>query len=101
VTISRGSSVRLQSPHKLLLLPSHVSEAFQHYVIVQDAKKFEVLKNEEKLPWSVYVGVLGMPGLTAYIGWKEYSSAKKGEVAFVTAGAGWPRFILDERVAQY
>ncbi|KAJ3502061.1 hypothetical protein NLJ89_g9056 [Agrocybe chaxingu] len=29
-----------------------------------------------------------MPGMTAYTGWKEYSRAKKGEVAFVTTGAG-------------
>ena len=27
-------------------------------------------------------------GRTAYHGWKEYSEAKKGEIAFVTAGAG-------------
>ena len=29
-----------------------------------------------------------LPGRTAYHGWKEYSEAKKGEIAFVTAGAG-------------
>lgn len=29
-----------------------------------------------------------MPGKTADFGWKELSLAKKGEVAFVTAGAG-------------
>lgn len=27
-------------------------------------------------------------GQTAYFGWKEYSEAKKGDVVFVTAGAG-------------
>ena len=27
-------------------------------------------------------------GRTAYHGWKEYSEAMKGEIAFVTAGAG-------------
>lgn len=68
-----------------------------------------LLENKEGLPWSAYVGVAGMPGMytfsqscgegsaqiaylnlgrTAYHAWKEYSSAKKGETAFVTAGAG-------------
>lgn len=29
-----------------------------------------------------------MPGQTAFAAWKEYAEAKKGETAFVTAGAG-------------
>jgi NADPH-dependent curcumin reductase CurA len=29
-----------------------------------------------------------MPGKTAYMAWKEYSSAKAGEVVFVSGGAG-------------
>ncbi|VDB99984.1 unnamed protein product [Peniophora sp. CBMAI 1063] len=40
------------------------------------------------LPWSVYTGVLGMPGQTAYYGWKAYSKAKAGETAFVSTAAG-------------
>lgn len=67
--------------------------AFQEYVIKEDAKAFKVLKNEEKLPWSVYVGTCGMPGKfrslimflteraapgkTAYMGWKAFSKAQK------------------------
>ncbi|KIY44554.1 NAD(P)-binding protein [Fistulina hepatica ATCC 64428] len=35
-----------------------------------------------------YVGVAGMPGETAYMAWKEYSKAKKGETVFVTSGGG-------------
>ncbi|KIK98987.1 hypothetical protein PAXRUDRAFT_30808 [Paxillus rubicundulus Ve08.2h10] len=48
------------------------------------------IDNQCNLPWSVFVGVAGMPAQTAYFGWKEYSysRAKKGEVAFVTSGAG-------------
>ncbi|KAI0357028.1 NAD-P-binding protein [Trametes cingulata] len=61
---------------------------FQHYVIENDPKKFKVIENKEGLPWSVYVGVCGMPGETAAYGWKEFAHPKKGEVAFVTAGAG-------------
>ncbi|KZV65435.1 NAD-P-binding protein [Peniophora sp. CONT] len=40
------------------------------------------------LPWSVYVSVLGMPGQTAFWGWKEYSQAKAGETVFVSSAAG-------------
>lgn len=40
------------------------------------------------MSWSAFVGVAGMPGQTAYTAWKEYSKAKKGEVAFVSGGAG-------------
>ncbi|KDQ64391.1 hypothetical protein JAAARDRAFT_28018 [Jaapia argillacea MUCL 33604] len=61
---------------------------FEEYLIRNDPAPFRVLKNEQKLPWSVYVGAAGMPGQTAYYAWKELSDAKPGETAFVTAGAG-------------
>jgi len=61
---------------------------FQAYVITQDVSQFKVLENKEKLPWSAYVGAAGMPGQTAYIGWKLYAKAKKGETVFVTTAAG-------------
>ncbi|GJJ15203.1 hypothetical protein Clacol_009479 [Clathrus columnatus] len=49
-----------------------------------------ILKNEEKLPWSSYLGTLGMPGQSAYFGWKPYSYAKPacGETVFITTAAG-------------
>ncbi|KAI0332231.1 NAD-P-binding protein [Cubamyces sp. BRFM 1775] len=61
---------------------------FQHYVIEKEPSQFKVIENKEGLPWSVYVGVCGMPGETADYAWKEFSRAKKGETVFVTAGAG-------------
>ncbi|KAI0672048.1 NAD-P-binding protein [Trametes maxima] len=57
---------------------------FQHYVIEHDHTQFRVIDNEENLPWSVYVGVCGMPGETASHAWREYAHPKKGEVAFIT-----------------
>ncbi|KAF8876980.1 alcohol dehydrogenase [Gymnopilus junonius] len=59
----------------------------QHYS-VHDTSDLRVLENKHKLPWSTYLGVLGMPGKTAYMAWKEFSDAKKGETVFVSAGAG-------------
>ncbi|KAI9278775.1 hypothetical protein BDA99DRAFT_493132 [Phascolomyces articulosus] len=40
------------------------------------------------LPLSYYVGVLGMPGHTAYAGLFEVGKPKKGETLFVSAAAG-------------
>ncbi|KAI0051514.1 alcohol dehydrogenase [Auriscalpium vulgare] len=61
---------------------------FQQYFVRNDATGFEILKDNHSLPWSLWVGVLGMPGHTAYVGWKEHARAKKGETIFVSAAAG-------------
>ncbi|CAL1711174.1 unnamed protein product [Somion occarium] len=61
---------------------------FQHYTILKDLEGLRILENKEKLPWSAYVGVAGMPGQTAYCAWKEYAHAKPGETIFITAGGG-------------
>ncbi|KAF9537150.1 alcohol dehydrogenase [Agrocybe pediades] len=63
---------------------------YQNYNIVKDLKSTNLSKfvNSENLPLSTYVGVLGMPGKTAFMAWREYSKAKKGETAFVSTGAG-------------
>ncbi|KAJ7093537.1 alcohol dehydrogenase [Mycena epipterygia] len=60
----------------------------QEYSILPNATGLTFLEKDPKLPWTVYVGAAGMPGQTAYMGWKEYSHAKKGETVFVTTGAG-------------
>ncbi|KAJ7582223.1 hypothetical protein C8J56DRAFT_957260 [Mycena floridula] len=63
--------------------------SFEQYSVVPNPPKaLRVLKNDANLPWSLFVGILGMPGKTAYYGWKEYANPKKGEVLFVTTGAG-------------
>lgn len=69
---------------------------FQNYVIKDKLQGLALRKveNKEKLPLSVFIGVLGMPGKssllfyanvcsmvtlgkTAYMAWKEYSRAKQ------------------------
>ncbi|KAJ6550056.1 hypothetical protein B0H19DRAFT_1160303 [Mycena capillaripes] len=60
----------------------------QEYVVLPELGAFRILDKHPDLPWTAYVGAAGMPGQTAYAGWKEYSDAKPGEVAFVTTGAG-------------
>jgi NADPH-dependent curcumin reductase CurA len=39
-------------------------------------------------PASAYLGVLGMPGLTAYVGLLEIGALKEGETVFVSGAAG-------------
>ncbi|KAJ7448516.1 hypothetical protein FB451DRAFT_1288701 [Mycena latifolia] len=60
----------------------------QEYFVLRDMTGFIFLEKHPDLPLSVYVGAAGMPGKTAYMGWKEYAHAKKGETAFITTGAG-------------
>jgi len=52
------------------------------------AKSFRVIENKEKLPLSYYVGVLGMPGMTAYLSFYHIAKPRKGEVIFISAASG-------------
>ncbi|PCH39423.1 NAD(P)-binding protein [Wolfiporia cocos MD-104 SS10] len=87
-----GVGLVLRSEHASFKAGDHVygTHPFQRYFVAPpaDAEKLTVLKNEEGLPWSVYVGVCGMPGQTAHHAWREYSQAKPGETVFITTGAG-------------
>ncbi|CDP08119.1 unnamed protein product [Coffea canephora] len=40
------------------------------------------------IPLSYYTGLLGMPGMTAYVGFYEVCKPKKGEKVFISAAAG-------------
>ncbi|PWA57871.1 2-alkenal reductase [Artemisia annua] len=40
------------------------------------------------VPLSYYTGILGMPGMTAYIGFYDICAPKKGEYVFVSAASG-------------
>ncbi|GFP78683.1 2-alkenal reductase (NADP(+)-dependent) [Phtheirospermum japonicum] len=42
----------------------------------------------DDVPLSYYAGILGMPGLTAYVGWTEMGWAKQGEFVYVSSAAG-------------
>ncbi|KAI0072843.1 NAD(P)-binding protein [Panus rudis PR-1116 ss-1] len=85
-----GVGVVLRSENAQVKPGDHVYGVlpFQQYIVLPDLKGFRILENKEKLPWSAYVGIAGMPGQTAYYAWKEYANAKKGETVFVTTGAG-------------
>jgi NADPH-dependent curcumin reductase CurA len=53
---------------------------------VGDARRFR--KVDASLPPSAYLGVLGMPGLTAYVGLLDIAAMKAGDTVFVSGAAG-------------
>ncbi|KAF6746490.1 alcohol dehydrogenase [Ephemerocybe angulata] len=85
-----GVGVVLKSKSSEFKEGAHVYGFFRHqnYIVYPNRAGLIVLDNKQKLPWSYYVGAAGMPGKTAYMAWKEYSSSKKGETVFVSGGAG-------------
>jgi NADPH-dependent curcumin reductase CurA len=52
------------------------------------AKGDELVKVREGVPLSYYLGVLGMPGLTAFFGLREIGQPKAGETVVVSAASG-------------
>lgn len=61
---------------------------WSNYTTVSDGKGLTKIDNKAGLPLSYYLGVLGMPGLTAYAGLLEIGKPKEGETVFVSAAAG-------------
>ena len=57
----------------------------EHYV--SDGEGL-IAVDPQTAPVSTALGVLGMPGLTAYVGMREIATAEPGETVFVSAAAG-------------
>ncbi|KAF5315367.1 hypothetical protein D9619_007112 [Psilocybe cf. subviscida] len=89
-TSGRGVGVVLRSEHPDVKKGDHVFGYLSHvhYQVLKDLSTVRLIQNPYNLPWSNYVGVLGMPGQTAYFAWKEHAHPVKGETIFVSAGAG-------------
>ncbi|RPB08220.1 NAD(P)-binding protein [Morchella conica CCBAS932] len=70
------------------IVTGHVG--MEEYAVVPKERLggFKVLDNKEGLPPSYYLGILGMPGLTAYSSFYEIGKPKKGETIFVSAASG-------------
>ncbi|KAJ7758650.1 hypothetical protein B0H16DRAFT_1416140 [Mycena metata] len=86
-----GVAVVVRSENPSIAVGKHVYGhiiVHQEYTVVPELGALQIMEKHPNLPWSVYLGALGMPGQSAYIGWKEYASPKTGEVVFVTTGAG-------------
>ncbi|KAJ6502805.1 hypothetical protein C8R47DRAFT_1039299 [Mycena vitilis] len=86
-----GIAVVLRSENLSVQVGKHVygmTLLHQEYTVFPDLGYLQIFEKHPNLPWSAYVGAAGMPGQTAFGGWKEFSDAKPGEVVFVTTGAG-------------
>jgi NADPH-dependent curcumin reductase CurA len=57
---------------------------WQLYGSVKEVTKVD----ETRVPLSCYLGVVGMPGITAYFGLKEIGQAKAGDTVVVSAASG-------------
>ncbi|KAG0164796.1 hypothetical protein DFQ28_009639 [Apophysomyces sp. BC1034] len=67
-----------------------VHEEYSRYNAEFAEEAFEIRKDikETNLPLTHYVGVLGMPGQTAYVGLLKFGEPKAGETLYVSAAAG-------------
>lgn len=50
--------------------------------------KYLIKVDPEKVPIQAYLGIMGMPGLTSYVGLIDIGKPKEGETIFVSAAAG-------------
>ncbi len=81
-TVGRGPRIKepaLRPGDKVL-----TQLGWQLYGVTREATKLD----EERAPLSYYLGILGMPGMTAYFGLKEIGQPKPGETVVVSAASG-------------
>ncbi|OMP07687.1 Alcohol dehydrogenase superfamily, zinc-type [Corchorus olitorius] len=64
---------------------------WEDYTLIYNNTSLSQLRKiqpDDCIPLSYHVGLLGMPGFTAYVGLYEICSPKKGEYVFVSAASG-------------
>ncbi len=59
---------------------------WENYSLSNGQGLYKLTKNE--VPLSYHLGILGMPGMTAYVGLFRIGEAKPGETVFVSAASG-------------
>lgn len=86
VSVIKSDNAKFK-PGDVLKVPITWTEEYS--VIEKDrADMAQVLENPYGLNTSFFIGVLGMPGLTAYSSYYEIGAPKKGETIFISAASG-------------
>lgn len=57
-------------------------------VVQEDAAGFKIVPQLPGAPLSLYLGILGMTGLTAYVGLTAIAAMKPGDTVFISGAAG-------------
>ncbi|KAE8734059.1 NADP-dependent alkenal double bond reductase P1 [Hibiscus syriacus] len=60
---------------------------WEEYSLISDTTNLIKIEHPD-VPLSYYTGILGMPGMTAYVGFYELCAAKKGDHVFISAACG-------------
>ncbi|CAL5414228.1 unnamed protein product [Camellia sinensis] len=60
---------------------------WEEYSVIKAPESVFKIQNTN-VPLSYYIGILGMPGMTAYAGFYELCSPKQGEYVFISAASG-------------
>jgi NADPH-dependent curcumin reductase len=86
VMVGQTAGEVVASNNKNLKVGDHVLTqlGWQLYGVTREAIKVDA----SRVPLSYYLGMLGMPGLTAYFGLKELGQPKPGETVVVSAASG-------------
>ncbi|CAL1414070.1 unnamed protein product [Linum trigynum] len=61
---------------------------WEEYTLIQKPQQLRKISRIDGVPLSYHLGLLGMPGFTAYCGLYELCSPKSGEFVFVSAASG-------------
>ncbi|KAJ3256415.1 hypothetical protein HK103_005544 [Boothiomyces macroporosus] len=68
------------------LISSHIG--WEQYTVVPAQQPIQKIVNPLNVPLSYFLGILGMPGATAYHGLLDIGEPKEGETVFVSGAAG-------------
>ncbi|CAK7324976.1 unnamed protein product [Dovyalis caffra] len=61
---------------------------WEEYSLLTTPQYLFKIHHTDDVPLSYYTGILGMPGLTAYVGFFNICSPKKGEFVYISAASG-------------
>lgn len=86
VTVIQSGTPKFQ-PGEVLYVPRTWTEEYS-VIEAEMADAAQVLENKYNLDPKLFLGALGMPGLTAYSSFYEIGKPKRGETIFVSAASG-------------